>query len=41
MLSFEAVGAELQLGAIWETDEPQARVIAAARTRRKQDNGRP
>jgi hypothetical protein len=40
MSGFVAVGIELQLGAIWDAGEPQASVIAIARTRRKKKEAR-
>jgi hypothetical protein len=38
---FEAVGADLQFAAIWDAGDPQAGVIAKARTSRKKKEGRP
>jgi hypothetical protein len=40
-LGFVPVAVVLQFGAIWDTGEPQARTITAARKSRKQENGRP
>jgi len=41
ILSFQAVGANLQVREVWDGGEPHPNVIARARTRRRKKEARP